>query len=148
MIRKAVGAIVFQKNQFLIAHKVSINTNKGKQKIKGEWDFIKGGVEENDRNLTDTLFRELEEETGSKEYRVVKEFDEKICFHFPDEIKMEIGYDKQETIMFLVEFLGDRNSLNPNDHEIKELKFIDIDKVAEILTHQVTKDFFKRHLIV
>ncbi|RPF50409.1 NUDIX domain-containing protein [Aquisalibacillus elongatus] len=142
MIRKAVGAIVFQGNKFLIVHKTKINTNKGKQIIEGEWDFIKGGIEKDDMDLSETLLRELEEETGSKEYKVVKEFDEKICFEFPDEIKPKVGYDKQETTIFLVEFLGDINALNPNDNEISDLKFIEKDKVAEILTHHDTKEFF------
>jgi len=34
MIRRAVGAIVFQGNQFLIVHKTTINTLDGKQKRK------------------------------------------------------------------------------------------------------------------
>ncbi|WP_432363825.1 NUDIX domain-containing protein [Sporosarcina sp. UB5] len=130
MLRRAVGAIVFQGNKFLIVHKTNINTLEGKQIIKGEWDFIKGGVEENDKDLYDGLLRELHEETGSIEYKVVKEFQEKIRFDFPSEIEVKIGYAKQETTMFLVEFLGDINSLSPNDNEISDLKFIEKDKVV------------------
>ena len=116
--------------------------------MKGEWDFIKGGVEKYDQNLQNALIRELQEETGSKEFRIVKEFPEKICFHFPDEIKMKIGFDQQETTMFLVEFEGDMHSLHPNDNEISQIKFIEKDKVAEVLTHQDTKDFFIKHITV
>ncbi|WP_053365729.1 NUDIX domain-containing protein [Bacillus sp. FJAT-27245] len=148
MIRRAVGAIVFQGNKFLIVKKTKINTLEGKQTIKGEWDFIKGGVEKNDKDLYDALIRELQEETGSKEYKVVKELDEKIRFDFSDKIKVNIGYDKQETTMFLVEFLGDINSLSPNDNEISNIKFIEKDKLVGILTHQDTKDYFLKYLTV
>lgn len=148
MIRKAVGAIVFHKDKFLIIHKTKINSNNGKQNIKGEWDFIKGGVEERDTDLKNTLLRELQEETGSTEYRVVKQFDEKICFEFPDKIKVEIGYEKQETTMYLVEFLGNTNLLVPIDNEISDIKFFAKVKVLEKLTHKDTKDFFIKYLAV
>lgn len=48
MIRKAVGAIVSYGEKFILVHKVNINTILGKEKVKGEWDFIKGGVKEKD----------------------------------------------------------------------------------------------------
>ncbi|MGM7684808.1 NUDIX domain-containing protein [Cytobacillus sp. Hm23] len=147
MIRNAIGAIVYQGNKFLIVRKTNINTIKGKQNIKGEWDFIKGGIEKNDKDIHDTLLRELQEETGSIEYRVVKVFEEKICFDFPDVLREKIGYDRQETTMFLVEYLGDCKNLIPNDNEISKIKFIEKDKVVEILTHQDTKDYFIKHLI-
>ncbi len=145
MLRRAVGAIVFHGNKFLIVHKSNINTLEGKQMIKGEWDFIKGGIEESEK-LFDALLRELQEETGSIEYNVIKEFHEKIRFDFPDEIKEKIGYTKQETTMFLVEFLGDKNALHPNDDEISNITFVEEDKVVEILTHQNTRDYFIKYL--
>lgn len=148
MIRKAVGAIVFQNNKFLIIHKTKINTNKGKQKIKGEWDFIKGGVEERDNDLKNSILRELQEETGSSEYKIVKQFDEKIFFNFSDTIQAEIGYNKQETTMYLVEFLGNTKMLTPIDNEISDIKFIEKEKVQEILSHQDTKDFFLKYFAI
>lgn len=147
MIRRAVGAIVFQGNKFLIVHKTTINTLDGKQKRKGEWDFIKGGVEENDHDIHPALLRELQEEIGSIAYKVVKAFPDKICFDFPGEIKALIGFAKQETTMFLVEFLGDIHLLKPNDSEISGLKWVNKDNVVEILTHQETKDYFRRVIV-
>ncbi|MBU9719841.1 MULTISPECIES: NUDIX domain-containing protein [Bacillaceae] len=146
MVRKAVGAIVLQKERFLLVNKTKINTNQGKQEISGEWDFVKGGVEDSDQNLTEAVLRELYEETGSREYKIVKEFTEKICFEFPEEIKSKIGYDKQETTMFLVELTGDANSLQPEDSEIWEFKLLEKNKVADVLTHQDTKDYFLKYM--
>lgn len=146
MIRKAVGAIVVQNNKFLVVHKTMINTKKGKQNIKGEWDFIKGGVEEGEKDLKSSILRELQEETGSAEYRIIKQFDEKICFSFPAVIKKETSYEKQETTMYLVEFLGKSEMLTPIDNEISEIIFIEKEKVLETLTHQDTKDFFSKNI--
>ncbi|MFE8699729.1 NUDIX domain-containing protein [Cytobacillus sp. FJAT-54145] len=142
MMRKAVGAIVFQANQFLLINKTKINTNEGKEDIEGEWDFIKGGVEQRDRSLIDSLLRELKEETGSSEYKIIKQLDEKICFDFPDEIKKKIGYERQETTMFLVEFLGDVNNLAPIDNEISAIRFEVKEKVLDMLTHSDSRDYF------
>ncbi|UCZ55108.1 NUDIX hydrolase [Bacillus shivajii] len=146
MIRKAVGAIVFQKNKFLLVHKTKVNTLEGKRTVKGEWDFVKGGVEKSDKDLSDAIVRELHEETGSTKYEIVKVFDEKISFDFPKDVKVKIGYDKQETTMFLVEFFGDVHALIPNDHEISDVTLIEKNKVVDILTHQDTKEFFIKHL--
>jgi putative (di)nucleoside polyphosphate hydrolase len=146
MIRKAVGGIVFQANKFLIINKTKINTNRGIEDIKGEWDFIKGGVEKQDLDLKDSLLRELKEETGSTEYRIVKELDEKISFDFPDQIKKKIGFKSQETTMFLVEFLGDANKLAPVDNEISEVCFQKKEWVLNMLTHSDTKDYFVNFL--
>lgn len=148
MIRKAVGAIVFQANKFLIINKTKINTNGGKEDIEGEWDFIKGGVEQKDDGLKDTLLRELKEETGSTEYKIVKQLDGQICFDFPDEIKKKIGYKRQETTMFLVEFLGDANKLIPLDNEISDISFQEKEMVIDMLTHLDTKDYFVKYLKV
>lgn len=142
MIRKAVGAIVYQEDKFLVVHKTNINTIEGKQNIQGEWDFVKGKVEKSDKNYEDALLRELQEETGSMEYKIIMVFDQKIHFDFPVKIKGKIGYDKQVTTMFLVEFKGEFNSLIPLDNEINNFAFLDPNEVVKILTHQETKDFF------
>jgi putative (di)nucleoside polyphosphate hydrolase len=142
MIRKAVGAIVFQNDKFLLINKTKINTNTGKETINGEWDFIKGGVKETDADLKQAVLRELKEETGSTDYKIMKQFNEKICFDFAEELKVKVGFDRQETTMFLVEFIGDVDSISPFDNEISDFIFVEQDKVIEILTHFDTKDFF------
>jgi putative (di)nucleoside polyphosphate hydrolase len=142
MIRKAVGAIVYQNDKFLLINKTKINTNTGKETINGEWDFIKGGIKETDADLKQAVLRELKEETGSTDYKIMKQFNEKICFDFPEKLKAKVGFDRQETTMFLVEFIGDVDSISPLDNEISDFIFVEQDKVIEILTHFDTKDFF------
>jgi putative (di)nucleoside polyphosphate hydrolase len=61
-IRKAVGALVFQDDEYIVVHKIkSVDI---KSDIKGHWDLPKGGVQEADEDLEKAIFRELKEETG------------------------------------------------------------------------------------
>ncbi|MBW8350371.1 NUDIX hydrolase [Bacillus sp. IITD106] len=146
MIRRAVGAIVTYNQQFLIVHKVKITTGGGKEDAQGEWDFVKGGVEDNEE-LKQAMVRELEEETGSANYKFIKQFDEKICFEFPSDLKNKIGFDRQETTMFHFEYVGDPNGLNPTDNEIDEITFIEKGEMLKRLTHIDTKEFFTKYML-
>jgi putative (di)nucleoside polyphosphate hydrolase len=44
--------------------------------------------------------------------------------------------------MFLVEYIGDVESISPLDNEISNFVFLEQDKVIGILTHLDTKKFF------
>lgn len=134
-IRKAVGAVVFQDNEYLLVHKVkSIDT---KSNITGQWDFPKGGVYELDENLEAAILRELREETGSNNYNIISRFDKKICFTFPEGHR----YDKQETVMFYIEYLGNRRELKSKDEEVDKVKFFSKDEVMNILKLEETQKF-------
>ncbi|WP_130297338.1 NUDIX domain-containing protein [Fictibacillus sp. BK138] len=144
MVRNAVGAIIFQGTKFLLVHKVKISSIKNANKnIKGEWDFPKGGVEETDKDLEVAILRELKEETGSTQYKLIKRLDEVLSFSFDEDIAKRTGFKKQITTMFIVEYVGDGSDLIPLDCEIKEVKFINFEDVLERLTHDITKDYFK-----
>ncbi|GEN46871.1 hypothetical protein AHA02nite_26470 [Alkalibacillus haloalkaliphilus] len=143
MIRKAEGAIVYKGNEFLLVHKVKVSALEKGSLMEGEWDFPKGGVEQNDLSLEHAILRELEEETGSTQYRVIKQFDDKICFSFGKSFQEQTGWKKQETTIFLVEYFGDDSDLVPKDREIAEVNFLPYEEVYERLTHKDTKQYFK-----
>ncbi|MCA1035783.1 NUDIX hydrolase [Bacillus infantis] len=143
MIRNAVGAIVFQGEEYLLVHKVRRSALKDSEgHMKGEWDFPKGGVEDSDEDLKAAILRELAEETGSAEYRIIRQLQEKICFDFDREFAKKTGWSRQETVMFVVEYVGDRSDLNPEDDEIDEVEFVERDEVLERLGHGESKAFF------
>ncbi|BCN31069.1 histidine phosphatase family protein [Anaeromicropila herbilytica] len=91
-IRKAVGAvIVTSDNKFLLVHKVKIGQENEKTININSWDFVKGGVLENEKSA-DAIKREIREETGMEHILVMEELCDKICFEFPDDMKKLIGY--------------------------------------------------------
>lgn len=146
-IRKAVGAIVKQKDLFLLIHKVKMmNSLNGPEKIKPRWDFPKGGVKSSDLNIELAILRELKEETGSGEYKILKKFDEKIIFDFPEEVKDKLGFDGQEVTMFLIEFYGDKNGLKSQDDEIDDINFFSREDVNNKISFQDSKYFFNRNV--
>ena len=143
MIRNAVGAMVIQGAEMLLVYKVKRSLIQDEEPgMIGEWDFPKGGVEESDPDLKSSILRELHEETGSKHFRVMEQLKQKICFSFDEEFSRNTGFTKQETTMFIVEYLGDRSDLLPKDNEIQDIKFVRIDEVQSILTHKDTREFF------
>ncbi|SOC40648.1 NUDIX domain-containing protein [Ureibacillus acetophenoni] len=144
MIRKAVGAIVYQGTEILLVYKVKRSLLKDEdQHYLGKWDFPKGGVENGDQTIENSILRELKEETGSTQYEVINQLDEKIRFSFNKDFTNKTGFTEQETTMFLVKYVGDRSDLVPNDNEIKEIKFVPVDEAGDILTHEETKKLFE-----
>jgi putative (di)nucleoside polyphosphate hydrolase len=142
MIRKAVGAIVYDGRQFLLAQRVMIEAGKSAlEKIQPEWDIIKGGLNV-DESPEMALLRELFEETGSKDFRIEKKYDEPIRFSFPEKICKSTGWESQETVIFLVRYVG--NYIFHPSEEIGEIKFFNKEQAIKLLQFKETKEFFKK----
>lgn len=146
-IRQAVGAIVTVGEDYVLILKTKIHSTKGKEEIEGEWDFIKGGVEDGDPSLSEALLRELKEETGTDTFSIKEELKEKISFKFPQEVAERIGFHSQETTMFLVEYTGDTTNWNPQDDEISEIGFFEKQEVLRKLAHDETRQYFRKHCL-
>lgn len=113
--------------------------------IKGEWDFPKGGIKPDETNPAKAILRELKEETGSIQYRIISQFNDKLCFPFPLAVRKRSGFERQETTMFLVEYIGNRQDLQPQDEEIDKLQFFSRKEVVEKLCHTETRQFFQKY---
>ncbi len=140
MIRQAVGAIVKKNHKYMLVKKslcVSMN-----QSLVDHWDFPKGGIESRDQTPEAAILRELREETGSSQYKIVKAFEKKLCFDFPKAHK----YSKQETSMYLIEFLGKESDLRVDGKEIDQIGFYDIQAVKEKIKLPETKTFFFQYI--
>ncbi|MDO6655251.1 NUDIX hydrolase [Anaerobacillus sp. 1_MG-2023] len=142
--RQAVGAIVTYKHRFLIVHKTKMNTKAGQESQGETWDFVKGGVEDEDRDVEASIRRELLEETGSVKYKLMKRFDESITFEFPAEVQCKIGYHNQVIPMFHYEYEGDEQDLSPLDKEIDQLRFVGEKELLLMLKHPETQEFIKQ----
>ena len=87
---KSAGAIVFRKNKeikYLLLHYEA-----------GHWDLPKGHIEENESEQQ-ALKREIEEETGIKDTKIVHGFKEKIKYYF----KFEGDLIQKEVIFYLTQ---------------------------------------------
>ena len=139
MIRKAVGAIVFHKDEYLLVNKKrSVSTN---EVLEYHWDFPKGAIEPTDQNCEVAIMRELKEETGSGNYSTIKKFDSKICFDFPENHK----YTNQETTVFLVEFKGLKNELKADGYEIEQIDFFSKECFKEKIKLKETMEFLSQN---
>jgi 8-oxo-dGTP pyrophosphatase MutT (NUDIX family) len=146
MLRQAVGALIIQGDAYLLVHKVKMMDGKaGVEQIEGVWDFPKGGVTAQDASPEQALFRELAEETGSSRYRILHVFEEKIRFSFLPEDQLKLGFEGQETTMFLAAYEGDCSDLQPQDEEIDQVRFVPRSRMLETLAHPESRAFFARH---
>tara|TARA_Y100000310_G_scaffold94955_1_gene92793 strand:- start:27876 stop:28310 length:435 start_codon:yes stop_codon:yes gene_type:complete len=71
--QKSAGAIVFIKEKkpiYLLLHYE-----------EGHWDFPKGHIEAGESD-TDTIKREVKEETGIKDVEIIRDFKEKMQYYF------------------------------------------------------------------
>lgn len=141
---KSAGAIVYGKDKkepiYLLLHYE-----------EGHWDFPKGHVEANETD-TETVKREVEEETGIKDIEIIKDFKEKMhyYFKFKDELisKDVIFYlAKTETKQIKLSFEHIGSVWLPYDKAIEKLTYKNakeiIKKAHEFLkTHKTLDEFY------
>jgi 8-oxo-dGTP pyrophosphatase MutT (NUDIX family) len=106
------------------------------------WSLAKGTLEPGEDKLT-ALKRELEEETSVTNFQIIKE----LSTYERYIIGINGGEDKSE-LKTLTFFLCTTNqkTLTPQDPDNPEARWVDPDKVAELLTHPKDKQFFLKHL--
>jgi putative (di)nucleoside polyphosphate hydrolase len=139
--RKAIGAIIFHNNKFLVLSRSMIFTTEGFKKIPLERDLLKGGIDKGE-SPKEALLRELYEETGSKKYMISKKFKNRLSYGLPK----STGFDRQEVTMFLVEYVGDEKDLKPDKKEIAKLQFFNKKDTLKKITYPETKEFFKKYI--
>jgi 8-oxo-dGTP pyrophosphatase MutT (NUDIX family) len=127
--QSAGGVVINPKGQVLV-----VNQNGT------SWSLPKGHIEEGEDALT-AAQREIYEESGISHLKFVKNLG-----HYQRyKIGLDGGEDPSElkTIhMFL--FQTDQEVLNPRDPENPEARWVEKDKVADLLTHPKDKEFFLR----
>jgi 8-oxo-dGTP pyrophosphatase MutT (NUDIX family) len=92
LVEKSAGAVVFRKEngiKFLLL----------RYKFKSEyWDFPRGNIEKGEK-AEDTAKREIEEETGIKDLKFLKNFEQKVKWFYRRENKLIL----KEVIYFLAQ---------------------------------------------
>lgn len=116
-----------KKKEVFIAHRNDLD---------GVWQFPQGGID-NGEEVKEALFRELEEEIGTKEVEVVAEYPEWISYDFPEKIALNMKpYTGQRQRYFLVKLKKDAKIDIDTEHpEFDKYRFVGINDVLEITAH-------------
>ncbi|MBD3404794.1 MAG: NUDIX domain-containing protein [Candidatus Lokiarchaeota archaeon] len=139
--------MVYRGPEILIVGKVKIkDAPSGSKDIPIQWLLPGGGILDCDRSEIDVIKRELHEETGSTSFRIVQELDDKICFQFPPEIRESSGFLGQETIIFLVEYIGIGDDLIPIDDEIDRVEFVTKENLFERIFVKEMREYLEERL--
>jgi len=133
--RKYVFAVVFFKNkkyEFLLFHR--------KKNWKG-WEFLKGGIMENENELK-CLKREIKEETGSRKFRILHKTKYFIKYRWSR------GYRKDHRTfhgasgrVFVVQLSSKKIRIDKSEHS--GFKWLDSRQTLKYLTHANLKHAFK-----
>tara|TARA_B100000686_G_scaffold301768_1_gene337339 strand:- start:871 stop:1344 length:474 start_codon:yes stop_codon:yes gene_type:complete len=129
-LRLGVGAIVLNnKNRVFVGKRKDNPVNK--------WQMPQGGVNEGEK-LIDAMKRELQEETGIKNIKILKEIDGWSEYELPKDLLGKIWrgkYRGQKQKWFIVKFMGKDNEINlkTNNPEFIEWKWLDIESLPGVI---------------
>ena len=139
-LRKGVGvALLNNNNQIFVAKRID-NPNDF-------WQMPQGGIDKGEKPL-EAAYRELKEETSIRSVKLIKEINEEITYHLPDNLLGIIwkgGFKGQTQKWFIMKFVGEDKEINLNTKypEFLEWKWINheniTDKVVEFKLHVYEK---------
>ena len=136
-LRDGVGIVVLNKeNKVFVARRID--------NPKNFWQMPQGGVDEGE-NYFNAALRELEEETGIKKVKLIKEIDGVMTYELPEHLLGIIWkgkYKGQKQKWFLMRYLGSDDDINikTNNPEFLEWKWIDLNMITEVVVD------FKLHI--
>ena len=121
-LRIGVGIVLLNyENKVFVGKRIDNQTNS--------WQMPQGGVDPNE-NFLQAAKRELEEETGIKNIKIIKEFDKWLEYDLPKNLLGKIWkgkYRGQKQKWFIMKFLGKNEEINikTKNPEFSEWKWID-----------------------
>ena len=98
--------------------------------IDNAWQLPQGGKEENE-TAEKAVLRELEEELGSKSFKIISKMEEPLKYKFPYYLKEKYQFDGQIQNFFLVYFHGDDSEIrfdNQEKPEFKAFEWVDVEE--------------------
>jgi len=126
--RPCVGMMLLNRdNKVLVAKRLDF--------IAEAWQMPQGGIDEGEAPR-DALFREMEEEIGTRNAKIMAEYDGWLSYDLPDHLigKLWKGkYRGQRMKWFLLRYLGEDSDIDLHTHqpEFSEWKWLEMDKVPE-----------------
>ena len=126
MFRQGVGIVLKNEdNQVLLFKRTNVSKELDEVKL---WQFPQGGIDAGE-DLLEAAKRELREETGIKNFKVLKQMKEKVRYRFPDVLLPFGKYEGQEQTWFLMEFTGAESEIDFETHP-EEIEFCDYNWVS------------------
>ena len=129
-LRDGVGIVVLNKeNKVFVARRID--------NPKNFWQMPQGGVDKGE-NYFNAALRELEEETGIKEVKLIREIDGTMTYELPEHLLGIIWkgkYKGQKQKWFLMRFLGNDNEVNiqTKKPEFNEWKWVDVNIITDLV---------------
>ena len=139
-LRLGVGIVLLnQKNEVFVGKRID--------NPKDSWQMPQGGVNQNE-NFLQAAKRELEEETGIKSVKLIKELDGWFKYDLPKYLlgKLWKGkYRGQKQKWFVMKFIGKTSEINVNtkNPEFSEWKWIELTNLPNIAVH-FKKEIYKK----
>ena len=104
------------------------------------WQMPQGGIDKNE-NIDNAAIRELEEETGTKNVKLIKKIDTWFSYELPKNLLGKIWkgkYRGQKQKWFIMRFLGKNNEINI---KTKNAEFLDWKWVEFEILPKIVVDF-------
>ena len=119
-----------KKNRFLIVRK------------KNEWGFIQGGIEEEDKDLEDTVYRELKEEINldRTNLKLIATSNYKNVFDWPTNLQKNKQYRGQEQYFYLMEIIEISPNIFLNKNELDEFKWVNCEELKSLIDREDLKE--------
>ena len=98
----------------LLNHENKVFVGKRIDNPANSWQMPQGGINRNE-NFLEAAKRELEEETGVKTVKIIKELNEWLTYYLPEELIGKIWKGKyvgQKQKWFIMKFLGKNDEIN------------------------------------
>ena len=129
-MRDGVGIILLNQDD-------KVFVGKRRDNPVDKWQMPQGGVNEGEK-LIDAMKRELEEETGIKNIKILKEIDGWSEYELPENLLGKIWrgkYRGQKQKWFIVKFIGDEDEINlkTSKPEFIEWKWLDIENLPGVI---------------
>lgn len=107
--------------------------------VENAWQFPQGGIDKGE-TPEDALYRELEEEIGTRDVEIIAEYPQWVSYDFPPVIaKKMYPFDGQIQRYYLVKLKkGAKIDINTKIPEFSEFKFVPTKNIYDYIT------FFKR----
>ena len=131
-LRTGVGIIVLNKQN-------KIFVGKRKDNPRDKWQMPQGGVDEGE-DYTTAMKRELKEETGIENIKIIKEIEKIYQYELPEDLVGRIWkgkYRGQKQKWFITRFLGEEKEINLNTRhaEFIDWKWIEPKFLPEVIVN-------------